>query len=308
MPRQFGIPYMGSKQLIADWVVEHFKCAEHFYDLFCGGCAVTHAAMLSGKFADFTANDVNPHTLLFGDAIRGKFLNEERWISRDDFFALKDTDSLVAVAWSYGNNERAYAYNPNLEEYQHALHEALYWRSYERMMLLYGIDLRPIDSELFAERCRRARAIIKKAIANGHDFCDEVLNSISEGSLTTGVQVKSIKRINNCCRLAPHANKLQQTIGDYRDVKIKPNSLIYCDIPYKNTADYGVDFNHDEFYEWALRQPNIIISEYSMPSEFVEIDAKYKQCTFSQKNNNKVVERLFIPRRNEQFFVKTTLF
>ena len=40
---------------------------------------------------------------MFLDAIEGKFADETRWISREDFFALKDTDTMVSVCWSFGN-------------------------------------------------------------------------------------------------------------------------------------------------------------------------------------------------------------
>lgn len=46
----YGIPYMGSKNRIAEWILNHIPSADNFYDLFCGGCAVTHCAMLQNKF------------------------------------------------------------------------------------------------------------------------------------------------------------------------------------------------------------------------------------------------------------------
>lgn len=44
----FGVPYQGSKNKIVPWVLHHLPAAESFVDLFAGGCAVTHGAMLSG--------------------------------------------------------------------------------------------------------------------------------------------------------------------------------------------------------------------------------------------------------------------
>lgn len=38
---------MGSKNKIAEWIVEHLPEGGTLYDLFCGGCAVTHCALLS---------------------------------------------------------------------------------------------------------------------------------------------------------------------------------------------------------------------------------------------------------------------
>ena len=48
--KKFGLPYKGSKSKLAEWVLEHLPSAEHLYDVFAGGCAVTHAALLSDKF------------------------------------------------------------------------------------------------------------------------------------------------------------------------------------------------------------------------------------------------------------------
>lgn len=55
---------------------------------------------------------------------------------------------------------------------------------------------------------------------------------------------------------------------DYRDVPVDyPNSMVYCDIPYRNTTEYSVgDFNHVAFYLWAVRMKNlghtVLVSEY----------------------------------------------
>ncbi len=54
----YGLPYKGSKNTIAPWVVEHLPSAGTLVDLFCGGCAVTHAAMLSGRWDRYIANDI----------------------------------------------------------------------------------------------------------------------------------------------------------------------------------------------------------------------------------------------------------
>ena len=37
MSKRYGLPYMGSKNQIAEWVVAQLPSAENFYDLFCGG-------------------------------------------------------------------------------------------------------------------------------------------------------------------------------------------------------------------------------------------------------------------------------
>jgi hypothetical protein len=42
------------------------------------------------------------------------------------------------------------------------------------------------------------------------------------------------------------------TNKDYREVKIKPHSIVYCDIPYGDHRKYyGVRFDFAAFYDWA---------------------------------------------------------
>ena len=65
----FGIGYMGSKSTIAPWVVQHLPAAPVLVDLFAGGCAITHAAMLSGKYQAIIANDITDAPLLFAEAV-----------------------------------------------------------------------------------------------------------------------------------------------------------------------------------------------------------------------------------------------
>ena len=61
-------------------------------------------------------------------------------------------------------------------------------------------------------------------------------------------------------------DKLQGVIWSndcYSKIKIKPSSLVYCDIPYHSTTRYDRNFNHDKFYKWVSKQEaTILISEY----------------------------------------------
>lgn len=64
---------------------------------------------------------------------------------------------------------------------------------------------------------------------------------------------------------------------DYRDIDlfIPENCLIYCDPPYKHSLKYENDFNHEEFYDFCRRMNNlghtILVSEYQMPDDFIEL-------------------------------------
>lgn len=142
---KYGLPYRGSKNKLAERIVRLLPQRTHLVDLFCGGCAVSHAALLMGKYEHIHINDINwMCPTLFIDALNGKYNNETRWISREDFFRLRDTDPYVAVVWSFGNNLRNYLYSKEIEPLKKAIHYALFFSDYSLGKEL-GHDLSFID-------------------------------------------------------------------------------------------------------------------------------------------------------------------
>ena len=68
----YGLPYKGSKNRIAKKILDILPAAPVLYDVFAGGCAITHAALLSGKYSRVVANDINGMIpAAFEKAIRG---------------------------------------------------------------------------------------------------------------------------------------------------------------------------------------------------------------------------------------------
>ena len=142
---KYGLPYKGSKNKLAERIVSLLPKRTHLIDLFCGGCAVSHAALLRNKYEHIHINDINwMCPTLFIDALNGKYQNETRWISREDFFRLKDTDPYVAVVWSFGNNLRDYLYSKEIEPLKKAIHYAIFFRDYSLGKEL-GYDLSFIE-------------------------------------------------------------------------------------------------------------------------------------------------------------------
>lgn len=58
MRQAYGVPYQGSKNKICRELIEQMPAAENFYDIFAGGCSVTGAAIISGKYQNFYMNDL----------------------------------------------------------------------------------------------------------------------------------------------------------------------------------------------------------------------------------------------------------
>ena len=142
---KYGLPYKGSKNKLAERIVSLMPKADHLIDLFCGGCAVSHCAILRDKWPHIHINDIDwrPVTL-FVDALDGQYCDETRWISREDFFRLKDTDPYVAIVWSFGNNMRDYLYSQEIEPLKRAIHFAMFYGDYEPAREL-GHDLSFIE-------------------------------------------------------------------------------------------------------------------------------------------------------------------
>ena len=142
---KYGLPYKGSKNKLAERIVRFLPKRDNLVDLFCGGCAVSHAALLMGKYKHIHINDLNwMCPTLFIDALNGKYNDDTRWISREDFFRLRDTDPYVAVVWSFGNNLRDYLYSQEIEPLKRAIHYAIFFSDYEPGREL-GHDLSFVD-------------------------------------------------------------------------------------------------------------------------------------------------------------------
>lgn len=57
--KNYGLPYMGSKNKIAKEIVLKLPKRKNLYDLFLGGGAVTHAAMEMHKYERYIINDLD---------------------------------------------------------------------------------------------------------------------------------------------------------------------------------------------------------------------------------------------------------
>ena len=140
----YGLPYKGSKNKLAPKIFKLFPRRKNFYDLFCGGCAMTHYGMLHNKFEKFFINDLNPMCpTLFMDAVNGKYKNEKRWISREDFF--NSNEPYVKFVWSFGNNLCGYMYSEEIEPWKKALHYARVYKDFSLFEEM-GIKLKTASS------------------------------------------------------------------------------------------------------------------------------------------------------------------
>lgn len=289
---KYGLPYKGSKNKLAEKIVDLLPKAENFYDLFCGGGAITHRVLMTNKYKNIYMNDIDSGvTELFKDAINGKFKNENRWISREDFFNLKDVEPYVKLIWSFGNNCRDYMYSKEIEPIKKAFHYAVFFNDFE-LMKEFGVDLSETkEIEKIKSKYLKSKEIIRNKLKKRCDL-ESLQNLQSFESLERLQRLQSLERLE----------RLEALSKDYREIQIKENSVIYCDIPYIDTNKYNSDFNHDEFYKWCLKQKNpVFVSSYWMPdSDFISVAEFKHNSKLSASSNNEVLEKIFVPKTSEK--------
>ena len=92
--------------------------------------------------------------------------------------------------------------------------------------------------------------------------------------------------------------------GSYDKVKLEQNSIIYCDIPYKNSTKYNTskNFDYDKFYDWCIEKHKeghkVFISEYEMPQDKFECvwSKEISSSLTKDTGSKKGIEKLFIVR------------
>ena len=268
---QYGLPYKGSKSKIAKWVIGILPSAQVLYDIFAGGCAITHCALLSGKYDKVFANDISFSTDCFADAIAGKYKGYYPWVSHQEFDNYKRVDPAIALCYSFGNDGWTYAYGKDIEPYKRAMHQVI-----------------------CGESIQQRRLAMKRFV--------RLLIALREGAVEHLERLQSLEHLErlqfgaiNCA--------FEHSRGDYRDVEfVGDDIVVYCDPPYKCTRkDYkfGDDnFNREEFYDWCCEQTApLYISEYAMPEDrFVCIAQREVACSMSVIKRSKAIEKIFRPK------------
>ena len=301
--KTYGLPYKGSKDKICEKICSLFPIKENFYDLFMGGGSITHYQLLQNQYKNYYANDFNQLVVkAFDMAIHGKFKNETRWISHEEFDKLKNVDPYVAFCFSFGNDLKSYAYGKDIEPYKKALHYLIVFQDESLMKEIFpNIDFSFVHK---IKDVNERRLKVKKVIDNLLITSDD--NRIrSNESLQSFIQLESCQQLASIERLAIY-NK------SYDEIEIKPNSVIYLDPPYKSTNKYEIskDFDYEKFYSWCERQTELcFISEYSMPKDRFTCIAEIEHRSIICANENQsVIERVFLPNHQIKDYKIPSLF
>lgn len=121
--------------------------------------------------------------------------------------------------------------------------------------------------------------IVHTKAGKERNYYDEAKRNLSE-------QIQRLKDIQFQC-------------GDYEKLySDKADCLLYCDIPYKGTQQYGYckNFDYERFWEWAkkMSEKNIVlVSEHEAPSEWECIWQKEVKRTINSKKHVLAIEKIF---------------
>ena len=288
---------MGSKNSIAAWIVNQLPPARHFYDVFGGGGAITHTAVLSGKYRHVHYNELNPLVCKgFEMAINGGFKDETRWISREDFFRLRNTDPYAAICFSFGNNLRDYIYGKDIEDYKRALHYLIFFDERKDFEKYFDLSDFEFSSETdLDKRYSEIKPIIKQK---------DTSRKLQAENIERQRRLIQLQGLEGLMRLQG-LEGLSVTCGSYNTMNFEPDSIVYCDPPYEDTRTYTgndeVSFDTDEFLNWAKRQTvPVFISERKEINgggfwKFAEKN-KVSLLDFKAENRRSFTEKLYCNR------------
>jgi hypothetical protein len=271
----YGLPYMGSKNAIAKYIVDRLPAGARLVDLFCGGCAITDYAMKkTEKYGSFLINDLNTMvTETYLKALAGGFKNEDRWIGREEYFRILDTDPYAAFCFTFGNkqDDHSYVYSKELEPYKRALHYIVVWNDYGPMEELCPAVCPKIHEFLDSETDRRQRRIkCGKAVAEHVKETGDPEYAESN-AMSRVINLEALERLQSLERLerlqGPEhsATAIEATNTDYRQYEHRAGDVVYCDPPY--VCEYGEyekagNFNTPAFWEWVrTRDYPVYVSE-----------------------------------------------
>jgi 16S rRNA G966 N2-methylase RsmD len=290
----YGLPFQGSKSGIAKEIIRELPSGKRLVDLFGGGGAITHCALLSGKWESVYYNDIDPLLPeLIKKAVNGEYSYKNfqpKFITREEFHEKKNIDGYIKYVWSFGNNGITYLFGKDIEHIKKAAHD----------YVVFGKK-----SNILNEYCE-----CEVLLPNDKQFHQrgimDVENDITERRLYLYKIVKSLKKRNDLQQLQQlerlewlqqlerleWLQQLELHNHDYREYQHKDGDVVYCDIPYENTASYqDNEFNHKEFYEWAKTRPYpVYFSSYEISDENFNCIFEIKKRVTYKSTANKLTK------------------
>ena len=150
------------------------------------------------------------------------------------------------------------------------------------------------------EKMREIMPALKpyKEVKGYQDLCEKVQSIERLESLESLERLQSLESLERLQSLESLGtlNTIRTLNTSYENISISDNSVIYCDIPYKDTVEYkNCSFNYEKFYDWACSQTvPVYISEYNIDDARFECIAEIeKRNLYNSKHECKNVEKIY---------------
>ena len=289
----YGLPYKGSKNIIAKRIVAALPSGTNFVDCCCGGGAIVQAATLSGKFKTVTGYDINKSIIGLLQATMVDFgkIDYENFpvVSKEEFCAARDRnetlkDFLIRYTCSFGANGMSYVWGESRTKYKTLIHNAIALPTMEQRRQA----LRDFIGCLVKDKLSEAEL--------------ENLDNIDQA-----LALNRIHKVENTMRSRKSKTKLDFVCGSMFDIPFEKYDVIYFDPPYAGTTGYQkkqFDFIRFRTLLQVLKDmgKTVFVSEYNQPAEgFTEVASFIKIMTINDKGNRLVQEKLFYGGSKEQY-------
>lgn len=270
----YGMPYQGSKDKIAPALFRVLPSGKRFVDLFGGGAAMTHAALLSNKYEKVLYNELKPILVdVIDKAISGVFNNfKPIFITREKFHAYKEQSGYIKYIWSFSTGGKEYLFGKEIESDKKMIHDFVVFgvKSPKFKLMFYDVDkfINPKEKNWHKRRMLwRKYAQLKGARLKDLERLEQL------------ERLECMQQLNQLERYKP---QLTIKCGDYRDYEYQEGDIVYLDPPYEDTASYSDKaFNHKEFYDWCASRPyQVYFSSFNNIS-----DKRFRMIWASEKRN-----------------------
>ena len=287
-----GLPYVGNKGQKAQQILDFVPGGKRFIDVFGGGGSISLTASNSGKWDKVIYNErrrsvVNLLKALVYDTPHID-LEKYVYITREEFLDWKDNKpdsferTLILLSWSFSNNMKDYLWGKRIEN--------------EKLVLTRGLffgDTGTIYDDLFLKASKLET--IREKYAFYHKWRIKYMGLSSRVD-----QLQQLERLQQLEELQQlewlqQLEQLEFINGDYRNLDIKKNDVVYCDPPYVNTGKVYGEFNNSDFDKWMNELPTneIYISEYTvLPNTEIVSDLGKKQNFVSTSKSKRKPELL----------------
>lgn len=275
----YGFPYKGSKNTIAEQVVDLLPKCDRFLDGCCGGGAVTQAAFMSGKFKTINANDIEPSVVMLLEAVMLRFgevrYEEKQVTTRDDFLEslrrIKEgrftvDDCVNRFCYSFGYNGRDYLWSKEKEELKYTVTQMLVAPTVHERRMKYREFLGKLKAKFLVDAMGTKHIVVP----------DKEWTAL--GQIENLQTMDRLNEVETAMRNCTSKTKISVSCGSIFDIDYSQYDMVYFDIPYKDTNKYATEFDHERFYE--------LFASLKIPAFLSEYKAPFKRIASFKKQNN----------------------